>query len=73
MQIPESPPASASGRAGTSLTEGESTRNPSVSQDGTVPEIVTPIPAGQAEASAANGTSSEGQPGLVSNGTNQVC
>lgn len=73
MQIPESPPASALGRPETSLAEEESARNPSVSQDGAVSEIVTSVPAAQAEPSTANGASSDGQAGFASNGTKQVC
>lgn len=72
MQIPESPPASASERPGTSLTEVEFSRNPSVSQNRSTSEIATPVPIAQSEPSAANGASPEVQAGLASNGTNQV-
>lgn len=72
MQIPESPPAPASDRPETSLTEEESARNPSVSQDRTVPEIVTPVPIAQLEPGTANGTSSDVHSGFATNGTNRV-
>lgn len=55
------------------MTEEESARNPSVSQDRTVPEIFAPVPVAQQEPIATNGTSPEAQAGLVSHGTNQVC
>lgn len=48
-------------------------RNPSMSQDHTVPETVAPVPIAQVEPSTANGLSSEAQHGHASNGTNQVC
>ncbi|KAJ5082395.1 hypothetical protein N7532_011438 [Penicillium argentinense] len=71
MQIPESPPTTASAeRPGTSLTE-ESARNPSVSQDRTVSEAIVPTPISQPEPGHTNGNPPEGQAGLVSNGTTQ--
>ncbi|KAJ5091481.1 hypothetical protein NUU61_006351 [Penicillium alfredii] len=70
MQIPESPPASTSDRPGTSLTEEDSMRNPSVSQDRNAPETVAPIPAAQID-STPNGASPEPSTRLASGDVNQ--
>ncbi|KAJ5682545.1 hypothetical protein N7462_005710 [Penicillium macrosclerotiorum] len=70
MQIPESPPSTAD-RPGTSLTEGSSTRNPSVSQDHNVAETIAPLPIPQPENATANGTSTEARSGFTSNGVGQ--
>jgi len=72
MQIPESPPQTASDRPGTSFTE-ESARNPSVSQDHTATDAITPAPVSQPEPIATNGTTANAQAGFTSNGTGQVC
>ena len=68
MQIPESPPATASDRPGTSFTE-DSARNASVSQDH---DAITPAPVSQNETMPTNGTSLDAQAGVVSNGTTQT-
>lgn len=72
MQIPESPPTTASERPGTALTE-ESGRNTSVSQDRTGTDAIVPAPVSQPEPTTMNGNSPEAQAGLVSNGISQVC
>lgn len=61
-------------RPGTALTENESARNPSASQDRTAAETITPVPIAQPEPAAPNGASPEIQAGLVTNNsTAQVC
>ncbi|KAK5796404.1 hypothetical protein VI817_005689 [Penicillium citrinum] len=70
MQIPESPPQTASDRPGTSFTE-ESARNPSVSHDHTAADAITPAPVSQPEPTATNGTTANAQAGFTSNGTGQ--
>lgn len=73
MQIPESPPETIVERPGTSMTEDEFARNPSVSQDRTAAGTVTPVPVVRPEPIATNGASPEAQAGLVANNTHQVC
>lgn len=73
MQIPESPPETMVDRPGTSMTEDEFARNPSVAQDRIAAETVTPVPVSQPEQIATNGASPEAQAGLVANDTHQVC
>ncbi|KAJ5618876.1 hypothetical protein N7510_002860 [Penicillium lagena] len=66
IQLPESPPLSAIDRPATSLTEEESIRNPSVSQDRDAAETITTIPAAQPAQTTTNGaTSPEEQAGLA--------
>ncbi|KAJ5833871.1 hypothetical protein N7474_002182 [Penicillium riverlandense] len=66
IQLPESPPLSTIDRPATSLTEEESFRNPSVSQDRDASETITTIPAAQPAQTTTNGTTSpEEQAGLV--------
>jgi hypothetical protein len=71
LQIPESPPATASGRPDTSFTDHSSLRNPSVSQDrpGLDSAAVNYEPhAG----GTTNGATPEAQPGLMNDHGNQV-
>lgn len=66
IQLPESPPLSSIDRPATSLTEEESIRNPSVSQDRDASETITTIPAAQPVQITTNGTTSpEEQAGLA--------
>lgn len=71
LQIPESPPATASDRPGTSLTDQSSLRNPSTSQDRTGLETTATIPEAHTEATT-NGTTPEAQVGFANNHTSQV-
>ncbi|OQE41339.1 hypothetical protein PENCOP_c005G07377 [Penicillium coprophilum] len=59
LQIPESPPATASDRPGTSFTDQSSLRNPSVSHDRTGLDTAAAIPEAQPE-NATNGAAPEG-------------
>ena len=67
MQIPESPPQTASDRPGTSFTE-ESARNPSVSQDHAAADAITPAPVSQPEPAATNGTTPNAPAGIHQGG-----
>ncbi|KAJ5553600.1 hypothetical protein N7494_002978 [Penicillium frequentans] len=68
MQIPESPPSTAD-RPGTSMTEEEYTRTPSVSHDQTAGETFAPAPIAQPFPTTTNGASPEAHSGLLRNGT----
>ncbi|KAJ5793729.1 Fps/Fes/Fer/CIP4 homology [Penicillium paradoxum] len=70
LQIPESPPATASDRPGTSFTDQSSLRNPSVSQDRAGLETTTSIPEAHPEA-PTNGAISEVQAGFTNNHASQ--
>ncbi|CAG7994592.1 unnamed protein product [Penicillium olsonii] len=75
MQIPESPPGTASGRPDTSSAEHSSLRNPSVSHDQPTLDAAAPISdpyAGAATNGAINGAALDTQTGLPDNHVNQV-
>ncbi|CAI7613982.1 unnamed protein product [Penicillium glandicola] len=69
LQIPESPPATATDRPGTSFTDHSSLRNPSVSQDRAGLDTVATVPEVHPE-TARNGAAPEGL-GLSNNHINQ--
>ncbi|CAG8174523.1 unnamed protein product [Penicillium nalgiovense] len=69
MQIPESPPPTASDHPGTSLTDQSSLRNPSVSQDRSGLDTAATMPEEHPE-TPGNGAAPEA-PGLANNHVNQ--
>ncbi|CAG8287954.1 unnamed protein product [Penicillium salamii] len=70
LQIPESPPGTASGRPDTSSADHSSLRNPSVSQDHPALDPAAPISETRTEA-ATNGATPETQSGFLDNPVNQ--
>ncbi|CAP92332.1 Pc13g12630 [Penicillium rubens Wisconsin 54-1255] len=70
MQIPESPPPTASDRPGTSFTDQSSLRNPSVSQDRSGVDAAATMPEEHPE-TPRNGAAPEA-PGLANNHVSQV-
>lgn len=71
LQIPESPPGTASGRPGTSSADHSSLRNPSLSQDHSHLDAAAVISEPRAEP-ATNGATPDTQAGLSNNHANQV-
>lgn len=71
MQIPESPPGTASGRPDTSSADHSSFRNPSISQDHSQLDAAAVISEPRAEATT-NGANHETQAGLLNNHANPV-
>ncbi|CAI7623471.1 unnamed protein product [Penicillium bialowiezense] len=70
LQIPESPPGTASGRPGTSSGDHSSLRNPSLSQDHSQLDAAAVISEPRAEATT-NGATPDTQAGLINNHANQ--
>jgi hypothetical protein len=71
LQIPESPPGTASGRPDTSFTDHSSLRNTSVSQDRPGLDSAAVIAEPHA-GSTTNGTTAEAQPVLMNNHVGQA-